>query len=86
MMISLQRDQNSDKNTSSKQLWYEGDFYPVVGTSVFLEIDTTINTASVVGLQTHQFVLQRKYFGPSGRIDAADVENPLIGLKDQIPF
>jgi hypothetical protein len=32
---------NSHSNEKRKHVWFEGDFYPVIGTSVFLEIDSS---------------------------------------------
>lgn len=64
MMLGIQSELLRGKNTS----WFEGDFYPVVGTSLLLEIDPEAsNHPLVVGKSHDQFNLARKFYGSSAK-------------------
>lgn len=74
------------KQTESKLSWYEGEFQPVVGTSVMLEVDPTNETCEVVGANTYQMKMNRKYFGSKTKINKASILKRGISsvLKEEV--
>jgi hypothetical protein len=43
--------------------WYEGEFYPCVGTSVLVDVNADLQEAKVISLSEKQFILHRKHLG-----------------------
>ena len=69
---------NLIRGKSQKPTWYEGRIHPVVGTSLFLEIDCEKGNLRVIGLSETQLYLERKYFGSVKQIKAV----PIIKVED----
>ncbi len=47
---------------SKKPTWYEGSFYPPVGTSMFIEVDPKLETLQILGLNEQSFFLMNRKF------------------------
>ena len=50
LLLSIQNLETPDKTSAKKLPWYEGEFFPVVGTSVFMEVDTLAQKTQILGL------------------------------------
>eukprot|EP00347_Sterkiella_histriomuscorum_P021401 403334098 len=64
-----------------KLTWYQGQFYPVVGTTLVLEIDTVLQDTKILGKSQEYFLLDRKHLGSYAKINKANV---LENMLDQV--
>ncbi|CDW91576.1 cation channel family protein [Stylonychia lemnae] len=81
-MISMKLDKNQ------KHFWYQGSFNPVVGTSLFLSIDTEQKQLKVEGSNQKFFLLERKHLGSQARIIKAstiDILNERLTKQSHLP-
>lgn len=70
------------QNYNEKLVWYESGFVPVVGTSLFLEVNFDENSVDILGTNETELILQRKYWQSSTKVKTLQIyeQNPFAQI------